>query len=179
MDWLWKIDWQKMVVPESSILEMVIRGTIMFLAIYALLRVFRRQAGGVGIADILVIVLIADAGSNGMSGEGFSITESIVVVSTIVLWDWAFDWLGFKSKLIAKALEPEPLVLVKNGRMMRRNMESEMITEDELLAQLRQQGIEDIKQVKQCCLESSGDFSVIKMDGGRPKSIKKNKGASR
>jgi uncharacterized membrane protein YcaP (DUF421 family) len=57
-------------------------------------------------------------------------------------------------------------------------MEQEMITEDELMGQLRQQGIEDIKQVKQCCLESSGDFSVIKVDGGRPKGIKKNKGAT-
>ena len=178
MDWLWNIDWQKMFVPESSILEMVVRGTIMYLAIFVLLRIFRRQAGSVGIADLIVIVIIADAAQNGMTGEAKSVSEALVLIGTIIFWDYVIDWLGFKSKALSKVLDPQPLVLVKNGRMMRRNMESEMITEDELMSQLRQQGIEDIKQVKQVCLESGGDFSVIKVDGGRPKGIKKNKGAT-
>jgi uncharacterized membrane protein YcaP (DUF421 family) len=178
MDWLANIEWQKMFVPESSILEMVIRGTIMYLGIFLLLRIFRRQAGSVGIADLVVIVIIADAAQNGMAGDAKSVTEALVLIGVIILWDYLIDWLGFKSELMARALEPQPLVLVKNGRMIHRNMDKEMITEDELMSQLRQQGIEDIKQVKQCCLESSGDFSVIKVDGGRPKGIKKNKGAT-
>lgn len=178
MDWLANIEWQKMFVPETSILEMVVRGTIMYLGIFVLLRIFRRQAGSVGIADLIVIVVIADAAQNGMAGDAKTITEALVLIIVIILWDYLIDWLGFKSKLLGKIFEPEPLLLVKNGRMMRRNMESEMITEDELMSHLRQQGVEDIKEVKECCLESSGEFSVIKVDGGRPKGIKKNKGAT-
>ena len=178
MDWLANIDWQTMFVPESSILEMVIRGTIMYLAIFVLLRIFRRQAGSVGIADLIVIVIIADAAQNGMAGDSKSVTEALALIGVIIFWDYVIDWLGFKSKLLAKVLDPEPLLLVKNGRMMRRNMESEMITEDELMSQLRQQGIDDIREVKQCCLESGGDFSVIKVDGERPQGIKKKKGAT-
>jgi uncharacterized membrane protein YcaP (DUF421 family) len=178
MDWLTNIDWQKMFVPESSILEMVIRGTIMYLGIFVLLRIFRRQAGSVGIADLIVIVVIADAAQNGMAGDSKTITEALVLIVVIVLWDYLIDWLGFKSRILAKVLDPEPLLLVKNGRIMRRNMASEMITEDELMSHLRQQGVEDIKLVKQCCLESSGDFSVIKVDDGRPEGIKKDMGAT-
>ena len=178
MDWLTKIDWEKIFVPESSILEMVLRGTIMYLGIFILLRIFRRQAGSIGIADLVVIVIIADAAQNGMAGESKSVTEALVLIGVIILWDYLIDWLGFKSELIGKVLEPQPLVLVKNGRMIRKNMDSEMITEDELMSHLRQQGIEDIKKVKKCCLESSGDFSVIRVDGGRPTGIKKDKGAT-
>ena len=148
----------------------------MYLGIFVLLRIFRRQAGSIGIADLVVIVIIADAAQNGMAGEAKSITEALLLIGVIILWDYVIDWLGFRSELLAKVLEPQPLLLIKNGRLMRRNMEKEMLTEDELLGQLREQGIEDIKQVKQCCLESSGDFSVIRVDGGRRPGIKKKTG---
>lgn len=166
MDFFFKFDWEKLFTPQDSVLEMFIRGTVMYLAMYTLLRIFRRQAGAVGIADLLVIVVIADAGSNGMTGEGFSITEALVVITVIVLWDWFFDWLGFKSKLAARVLEPKPLEMIKNGRILRKNLESEMITEDELLSQLRLQGVDDPAKVKLAHLESSGDFSVIRFDDG-------------
>lgn len=138
----------------------------MYLALFVLLRISRRQAGAVGMADLLVIVVIADAAQNGMTGDAKSVTEAVVLVAVIVAWDWIFDWLGFRSKIVANILDPEPLQLVKDGRMIKENMDKEMITEDELLSQLRQQGAEDISEVKSCCLESNGKFSVIKFDPG-------------
>lgn len=151
-----------MFVPQQSVLEVFLRGTIMYLGMFALLRIFRRQAGSLGIADLLVIVVIADAAQNGMAGDSKSITEALMLISTIVLWDWLFDWLGFKSKFFEKILEPEPLMLIKGGRILRRNLKKEMITEDELMSQLRQQGVENIADVEECFLESNGHFSLIK-----------------
>lgn len=177
MDYFYKIDWEKLFAPHDTFLEMVIRGTLMFMAMYALLRLFRRQAGTIGIADLLVVVMIADAGSNGMTGEGFSITDSVIVITVIVLWDWVFDWLGFKSKLVAKILEAEPLEVVRNGRILRRNLERELITEEELMSQLRLQGIDDVSKVKLACLEGSGDFSVIRFDSDEESGNKSRKKA--
>ena len=48
--------------------------------------------------------------------------------------------------------------------MKRRNMRKEMITVEELMSQLRQQGIEDLEDVKKCCLEGDGEISVIKIE---------------
>ncbi len=164
MELLFAVDWEKLFVPTASVLEMVIRGTLMFFAIFALLRVFRRPAGALGVADLLVIVIIADAGSNGMTGEGFSITEAVVVISVIVAWNWIFDWIGSKSKLAGRILESQPMRLISNGRVLRKNLESEMITEDELMAQLRMNGIDDPAEVKTATLESNGEISVIAFD---------------
>lgn len=133
----------------------------MFFAMYGLLRVFRRQSGSVGIADLLVIVVIADAAQNGMAGDSKSVTEAILLITIIVVWDWFFDWLGFRSAFFSRILEPQGLILVKNGRMMAKNMDREMISEEELCSQLRQQGIEHIADVKQVILEGNGHFSVI------------------
>ena len=161
MDKIFAIDWQSMFVPTESILEILIRGTIMYLAMYLLLRIFRRQSGSVGIADLLVIVVIADAAQNGMAGDSKSITEALILITTIVLWDFFFDWLGFKSVLVGRILEPKPLLMIENGKILKKNLEKEFMTEDELMSQLRQQGLENADSVKKCYLESNGHFSVI------------------
>lgn len=155
------IDWQSMFVPTESIFEIVIRGTIMYIGMFALLRIFRRQAGSIGIADLLVIVVIADAAQNGMAGDSKSITEALILIATIILWDWFFDWLGFKSVFFQRILAPQPLLLIEDGKFLNKNLEKEMITEKELRSQLRQQGIEDATTVTKCYLESNGHFSVL------------------
>jgi uncharacterized membrane protein YcaP (DUF421 family) len=150
-----------MFMPKESVLEIIIRGTIMYLGMYALLRVFRRQSGSVGIADLLVIVVIADAAQNGMAGDSKSITEALILILTIVLWDWFFDWLGFRSTFWGRILQPQPLLMIDNGKVISKNLDQEFINEDELLGQLREQGIDRFEQVKKCYLESNGHFSVI------------------
>jgi uncharacterized membrane protein YcaP (DUF421 family) len=161
VDWLFNIDWISMFSPKESVAEIVIRGTIMYLGMYTLLRVFRRQSGSVGIADLLVIVVIADAAQNGMAGDSKSITEALILITTIVLWDWFFDWLGYSSRFWGRILDPEPLLLIDNGRILRKHLEKELIKEEDLRSQLREQGIEEIDSVKKCYLESNGHFSVL------------------
>lgn len=169
------LDWQTIFVPTESVLEIIIRGTIMYLAIFALLRIFRRQAGSFSIADLIVIVIIADAAQNGMAGDSKSVTESLLLIVTIIFWDFFLDWLGFKSKLFRKVLEPERLKVIENGRLLRENMKREMITTDELQSQLREQGIEDAGEVEAGYLESDGHFSFIKKDGEQPSNPKDKK----
>lgn len=173
MEKLFQVDWQTVFVPQESLLEIFIRGTIMYLAMFALLRIFRRQAGSVSIADLLVIVIIADAAQNGMAGDSKSVTEALLLISTIIGWDYLLDFLGFKSKLFERILEPEKLKVIENGKYLRRNMRKEMITTDELESQMRQNGIEDISEVKAGYLESDGHFSFIKKGDGEQKSTAK------
>ena len=52
-------DWHKLFVPDQPILDCVIRGYLMLFLIFRFL--LRRRAGGLGTADVLVVVLIADA----------------------------------------------------------------------------------------------------------------------
>ena len=161
MDWLINIDWASMFTPKESVAEIVIRGTIMYLGMYTLLRVFRRQSGSVGIADLLVIVVIADAAQNGMAGDSKSITEALILITTIVLWDWFFDWLGFRSVFWERILEPAPLLMIHDGKVIKKNLDQEFIKEEDLLAQLREQGIDSFDRVRKCYLESNGHFSVL------------------
>ena len=88
------IDWRALFVPTASLPELFLRGSMMYLFILALMRIFRREAGSISIADLLVIVLVADAAQNGMSAQYHSVTEAAVLVGTIFLWNFALDWLS-------------------------------------------------------------------------------------
>lgn len=170
MDWIFQVDWQSIFVPKESLIEIILRGTIMYLAIFVLLRIFRRQVGSFSIADLIVIVIIADAAQNGMAGDSKSVTEALLLIGTIIFWDYILDLLGFKSKLFERILEPEKLKVVENGKYLRRNMRKEMVTAEEIESQMRENGIEDLAEIKIAYLESDGHFSFIKKDGEQQKS---------
>lgn len=159
---IFDVDWRALFVPTVSLFELVLRGSAMYILILAALRVFRREAGGLNTADLLVIVLIADAAQNAMASDYHSITEGLVLVATIFLWNYIVDWLSYRYRWIYQLLNRPPLPLIDQGRIQRRNLRMEMITLEELLEQLREQGVDDVTQVKRCCLESDGHISVIR-----------------
>jgi uncharacterized membrane protein YcaP (DUF421 family) len=156
------MDWKSIFFPDTPLLEIILRGSIMYIALFVMLRVIlKRQTGTLGMTDLLLITLLADASQNAIAGEYKSIPNGIVLVGTIIFWNYAFDWLSFKSEWFRRLIEEPPLPLIKNGRMLRRNMRRELITEDELMMQLRTQGVDDASKVKEAYIESDGRISVI------------------
>ena len=156
------MDWKSIFLPDTPILEIILRGTIMYVALFAMLRIIlKRQTGSLGISDLLLITLLADAAQNAMSGSYTSIPDGIVLVATIIFWNYVFDWLSYKSEWFGRLIEPPPLLLIKDGRMLRRNMRHELVTQDELMSQLREHGLDDVKKVKEAYIESNGQFSVV------------------
>jgi uncharacterized membrane protein YcaP (DUF421 family) len=61
-----------------------------------------------------------------------------------------------------RILQPKPLLLIKNGQMQRQNMRKELITTEDLMAELRENGVEEVSQVKEARIEEDGHISVIK-----------------
>jgi uncharacterized membrane protein YcaP (DUF421 family) len=152
----------KAFTPDVSLLEMVFRGVIMYLAIFFLLRVvLRGRTGSMTTSDVLVLVIISDAAQNAMSSSYTSITDGIVLVGTIVGMSWLFDWLGYHVAVMRRFVHPERKPLVVNGRVIRPNLAKELMTEDELMTQLRLQGVDQIQKVKAAFLEGNGEISVI------------------
>ena len=123
--------------------------------------ILKRQSGPTGVTDLLVIVLIADAAQNGMADDYKSVPSGLLLVATIVGWSFVLDWLASRFPRAARFIHPRPLPLVKDGAMLRRNMRRELITEEELRSQLRQQGIDDMSRVEAVYMEGDGQFSVI------------------
>jgi uncharacterized membrane protein YcaP (DUF421 family) len=160
------LDWQTLFIPNTPLLELILRGTLMYFALLFALRLLgRRQVGSLSLMDLLLIVLIADAAQNAMSAEYRSLTEGFILCGTLIGWNYLFDFLAFRSTWFARLLEPPPLPLVRDGQLQRRNMRKELLTEEEVRSQLREQGVEDISVVRIAYLEPDGAFSVLKHTG--------------
>jgi uncharacterized membrane protein YcaP (DUF421 family) len=159
------VDWGQVFIPKTPILEIFVRGTVLYLALFLMLRfVLKREAGAVGITDLLLVVLLADAAQNAMADDYRSITDGLLLVATLVFWSYALNWLGYRFPAIQRLVHPPPLLLVRDGQMLKRNMRKEFVTEDELLGMLREQGVADIAEVREAFMEGDGKISVVTED---------------
>jgi uncharacterized membrane protein YcaP (DUF421 family) len=157
------LNWGEIFGLSVSPWELVIRGTAMYLFLFLIFRVVvRRRIGAVGMADILILVIIADAAQNGMSGEYRSVSEGAILIGTIIGWNVLIDWMNWRIPALQSWLEAPPLLLVQNGRILHRNLRHEFVTEEELKSKLREKGVDDVRQVAKAYLENDGSVSVIK-----------------
>ena len=157
------LDWHELFGLSVSPWELIVRGTAIYWFLLFIFRtILRRDAGSVGIADILLLVIIADAAQNAMAGEYRSITDGFILIGTIIFWNFLIDYLSFRSAKLRRIFEPPEVMLVRDGRVLGRNLRREHIAEAELMAKLREQGVDDVKEVKAAFFESDGNISVIK-----------------
>lgn len=165
MDTWFNINWKELFVPSIPVIELIIRASLVYLVLFWVLRLLpSRQLGTLGIPDLLVVVLFAEAAQNAMATNYTSITEGVILVATVIFWSYLLNWLGYQFPPFQRFLNPPPLPLVKNGSMLRQNMRQALITEDELMSQLRQQGVESIADVKAAYMEADGSISIIAHD---------------
>jgi uncharacterized membrane protein YcaP (DUF421 family) len=148
---------------DVPIWEIVLRGTVMFFIVFVVLRIMlRRSAGQVNTLDFVFVLLIANSATNGLSGGYSSITDGALLTLTIAAWNYALNALSFAVPVVQRMISPGPLRIVENGRLLRQNMRREFLSRRELDEELREQGIEDIAQVKAAYIEADGTISVIR-----------------
>jgi uncharacterized membrane protein YcaP (DUF421 family) len=159
------VDLASLLTVNESPLELVLRGTLMYWFLLLIFRfVLRRDPGAVGVADILFVVIVADASQNALSGSYDTVAEGFILVGTLVFWNFSLDWASYRWPLVHKLTEPQRVPLVKAGKVLMRNLRKEYLTREDLDAQLRQAGIDDIGKVRAAFLESDGKFSVLQYE---------------
>ncbi|MEA2524734.1 MAG: hypothetical protein QOF01_5460 [Thermomicrobiales bacterium] len=162
MDWIVGVDWGHVFGFDTPLLETMLRGSIVYLGLFALLRiVVKRESGALGVTDLLVVVLLADAAQNAMVDDYASVPDGLLLVGTIVFWSYALNWLGYRYPRAQRLIRPGPLPLVRDGRLLLGNLKQELLTEGELMSQLRLQGYDDLGLIAAAYMEGDGRISVI------------------
>ena len=162
MEFLWATDWARMFTPEMSLPEILIRGTLIYLALCLLLRVvLKRQAGKISLSDLLVVTLVAGVCRNPLVRDAYSIPDGLLVIATVLFWSYAMDWLSFYVPLIHKVLHPKPVPLIRDGVILKDNLKGELLTENQLRCKLRRKGINDPRLVAEAWMEGDGRVSVV------------------
>jgi uncharacterized membrane protein YcaP (DUF421 family) len=102
------VDLGRILLPDTPLLEIFIRGTLTYLVLFALLRLtVNRSSSSIGMTDLLVIVLIADASQSAMAANYTSWTDGLLLVATIVGWAYGLDALAYRyPKTLGRWVHP-------------------------------------------------------------------------
>lgn len=156
------MEWSQLFGVHMPVAEILLRGSMIYWFLFLIFRfVLRRDVGSVGVADILLLVIIADASQNAMAGEYRSISEGMILIATIAGWNLLLDWLAYHSSVIDRLVSPPTLPLVRHGKILQQNMARQFLTRDDLMAKLREEGVTQLSDVRHAFLESDGQISVI------------------
>jgi uncharacterized membrane protein YcaP (DUF421 family) len=155
------MDWQEL-------LHTALRATLVYGVVLFLLRMLgKRSVGNLSAFDLLVALMIGEVTDEIIFGD-VTLAKGFVALGAIAFWHYANSWATFRSKTLDRLLEGTPRVLVKHGQIDRDALAAERISEDELWSTLRVNGIDDITEVKEACLEPSGQVSVIQEEWAEP-----------
>lgn len=122
----------EMFTSQVPPLELFVRGSFVYLGILLMLRMLlRREAASITVPDLLMVVLIGDAGQNAMAKDYHTLTDGAVLIATIVFWNYALDRLAFRFRFVEWFVHPPPLPLVRKGRVIARNLRRESISRQE------------------------------------------------
>ena len=136
--------------------NLAIRGSVVFVAILLLLRISgKRQVGQMGMAQFVVLLLISNAVQNAMVGDDNSLLAGLILATVLIAW-------SYRSKRLENLIQGRPRLLVHNGTILPEHLQRELLSERELRAILRRQGIHDLHEVQEAVLESDGYVSVIR-----------------
>ena len=162
-------------MPEMPIIETVLRAAVLYFFILLILRILpRRSTGELGAMDLVFILLITESASHAL-GDFSSLGDGLIMLSLFIGFNYLVNQLTYHSPFFQKIFEHPAIPVIKDGKLLRRNMRKELLTEEELMAGLRENGIDDISEVRKACVEGEGELSFIKYDDSDKQSKKKER----
>ncbi len=157
-------DWSSVFEPDVPLLENIARGIVLYFFILLVFRFLpRRTAGELGAMDLVFVLLLTEAASHAL-GDYDSVGDGIIMFLVIILCNYLVNWLSYTFPLFENLFEHSPIQIVKEGRLHYRNMRKELITKDEFISHMRENGIENIEEIKSAHVESEGQISFIRYD---------------
>ncbi|UOE39371.1 MULTISPECIES: DUF421 domain-containing protein [Chryseobacterium] len=149
----------------ESILNIVFRSLCVYLFMIFAIRLFgKNQLSQLNAGDVVLLLLISNAVQNAMVGENTSLEGGIVAALVLFIANFILKRLMFSNRSVAKFLEEDPVILVKDGVADATALRKVKITIDELNESIREHGIESLKNVKLAILEVDGNVSIVSED---------------
>ncbi len=144
------------------ILDIAFRSSCVYIFMIIAFRIFgKRELSQLSIGDLVLIVLISNAVQNAMVGENTSLEGGIIAATVLFTLNMILGILMFKFKRVRTLVQSEPLTLISKGKVVEKHMKDAMLTQEELLAAVREHGVADVKDVLLAILEVDGNISII------------------
>ncbi len=153
---------------ESPLWEIVARASVVYLILAIILRVIpKRHMGSLSPNDLVAVVIIGGLTADAIAVGARSTPDLLLMVVVVFVLDYVLNWMEFHIPWFRPIAQDSPTLLIHNGELLRSNLRRELMTEGELAANLRKQGILDTGQIKQAVLEVDGQVSIVEFERER------------
>lgn len=154
--------WHNMFVPELSIAEKILRPVLVYVFLIFVIRLAgRRELAQLNSFDLIVLLMLANTVQNATIGNDNSMVGGLIGVSALLLANYIVVRFLYAHPKVDHLLEGGPTPLIRDGRIIRRNLAREAITEEELIQAIRKQGLGSATEVAEAVLETGGVISVV------------------
>ncbi|MGE0402065.1 MAG: DUF421 domain-containing protein [Kofleriaceae bacterium] len=150
-----------------SLLRVVIASLVGYIALVTCLRVSgKRTLSKMNAFDLVITVALGSTFATLVLSKDVSITEGALAFAMLVMLQYVVAWLAVRSKGFSQAVKSEPTLVFYRGQMREDALRRERVTEGEVLAAIREQGIATIDEVEAVVLEPAGEMSVVRRASG-------------
>lgn len=145
--------------------EKIVRSLIVYLFLLVVFRALgKRQGGQLTPFDLIVLLMISNVLQNAMIGPDNFVTGGLLGATTILAANWMIGRFAFLSRRFERVVEGNPVLLVHHGRVIESGLRRENFSREDLLSNLRSQGVFDVGDVRAAVLETSGKLSVLRYE---------------
>jgi uncharacterized membrane protein YcaP (DUF421 family) len=151
-------------------MEMILRGVAVYLFLMLVFKIAgKRSLSEVDTFDMVLLLIISETTQEALVGPNFSFTGAAIVITTLVGLEIGMGILRRRSRVVSKALDSTPLVILQDGKPFEERMRREGIEITDILSQARQdRGISRLDQIQYAILETSGQISILAKPGSEP-----------
>lgn len=124
----------------------------------------KRQIGSFQPFEFVITLLVADVIAQSVVETSGPIMEGIVPLVGFIIFQFILSLISVKSKKARDTISGESITIMKNGRILQKNIEDLLLSMDDILEQLRIKGKNDLEAISDIFVETDGSISVVMKD---------------
>ena len=150
-------------------LVLSVRTLVLYLVIVCGLRLMgKRQLGELQPSELVVTILISNLATLPIEETSVPLLGGVGPILLLVCFEVVISWISLKSRTARRFISGKPIVVVEDGKIAENRLRELRFSLDDLMEELRQNGIFDIREVERAVVETNGKLSVYPKFGARP-----------
>ncbi|KUG03986.1 protoporphyrinogen ix oxidase, putative form, hemj [hydrocarbon metagenome] len=150
-------------------LSFALKAAVMYFMALIMIRFLGKRAlGELGPFDFVVMTGVGHTVVSVALDKSIPFWEGMVILATLAALEYLMGYLALKNQNLANIITGKPVILINEGRIIKENLKKEKFNVDDLMQELRKQGIRDLDEVDKGILESCGGFSVLLREEDEP-----------
>lgn len=157
--------WADMFMLSLPVLEKILRPWLVYIFLIVGLRLAgKRELAQINTFDLVVLLMLSNTVQNAIIGDDNSVTGGVIGATSLLVLNYLVVRFLFRRTNLDRFLEGSPVVLIKDGRVLHKQLNHELISMQELTAAAHKQGFRKIEDIEECTLETGGSFAFIAKD---------------